>query len=491
MPKIDKKIIEDLEAIVKTHNLDPLPVEWIIIDNEEISDTIMGRIPSDIEFWEDGYAYWQQSLLERDWTKNYVFGVLEVIYDMGDYAIGFIRSDMPIAYQVAVILHAYAHADLFKRHVLKQKYYSTVLSYTSSVAKYRKILKNYEEKYGIDFIESIEDVSEILAEISSSFRVDEIQPVSISYKPREKFDPEKKAFIIEEPEYPSEDEGDILYALMSIPWIAQTIKDIISIFRHRAMYSYPITLTKYIHEGWATFWEKALYIEAVRYINVKEFITSNIIPRFPFINKEQLEEYEDGNLIYLADLINLVYRTLSDPYILGYLFFLNKSRKGENIFSYSQNLFDYSIFEMFDFDMFITLLEESLPFKFYNHIKDDENIKTIIKFANIFWLQRIYKGYVPKGGINKDLFTINLFSRPEYEIEFERENEPIKIGEGIYLYIHDLYISSNPNYGVKDTEKFINQRIRNLFGIKKFKLNFSIEDYRDDGYEVSLWATIT
>jgi spore cortex formation protein SpoVR/YcgB (stage V sporulation) len=96
MPKIDKKVIEDLEALVKAHHLDPLPVEWIIIDNEEISDALMGRIPSDIEFWEDGYIYWQQSLLERDWTKNYVIGVLEVIYDMGDYAIGFIIIVMPI-----------------------------------------------------------------------------------------------------------------------------------------------------------------------------------------------------------------------------------------------------------------------------------------------------------------------------------------------------------------------------------------------------------
>jgi len=472
MPKIDKKVIEDLEALVKAHHLDPLPVEWIIIDNEEISDALMGRIPSDIEFWEDGYIYWQQSLLERDWTKNYVIGVLEVIYDMGDYAIGFIRSDMPIAYQIAVVLHAYAHADLFKNHSLKNKFYNSIISYTSSVNKYRKILKNYEEKYGIDFVESVEDIAEILGEISSSFRTDEIQPSSILYRPREKFDVEKKTFIIEEPEYPTENEGDILYALMSIPWIAQPIRDIISIFRHRAMYSYPITITKYIHEGWATFWEKALYIEAVKYINVKEFITSNIIPRFPYIPKEQLEEYEDGNLIYLAELLDLLYKTLSDPYTLGYLFFLYKSRKGEDIFKFSRNLFDYDIFEMFNFEMFLTLLEESLPFKFYEHIKENENIKTLIKFANIFWLQRIYKGFVPRGGINKDLFLVKLFERPDYEIEFERESTPIKIGDGIYLYIHDLYISSNSTYGLKDTEKFISQRIRNLLGIKKFKFDF-------------------
>ncbi len=475
MPKIDKKVIEDLEALVKAHHLDPLPVEWIILDNEEISDTLMGRIPSDIEFWEDGYAYWQQSLFERDWTKNYVIGVLEVIYDMGDYAIGFIRSDMPLAYQVAVVLHAYAHADLFKNHAIKQKFYNAILSYTSSANKYRNILREYEEKYGIDFVESVEDVSEILSEISSSFKTDEIQPNSILYKPKEKFDPEKKTFVIEEPEYPSEDEGDILYALMSIPWTAHVIRDIISIFRHRAMYSYPITITKYVHEGWATFWEKALYLEAVKYVNAKEFITSNIIPRFPHIPKEHLEEFDDGHLIYLAELLDLIYKTLSDPYVLGYLFFVHKSRKGEEIFRYSRTLFDYHIFEMFDFEMFLTLLEESLPFKFYDHIKDNDNIQALIKFANIFWLQRVYKGYVPKGGINKDIFAINLYSRPEYEIEFERENEPIKIASGLYLYVHDLYISSNANYGVKETEKFISQRIKNLFGIKKFKFNFENE----------------
>ncbi|MEO0202313.1 MAG: SpoVR family protein [candidate division WOR-3 bacterium] len=475
MPKIDKKIIEDLEALVKAHNLDPCPVEWIVIDNEEIADVLMGRIPYDVEFWEDGYAYWQQSLLERDWTKNYVIGVLEVIYDMGDYAIGFIRSDMPIAYQVAVILHAYAHADLFKNHVLKQKFYNPILSYTSSVSKYRNILRNYEEKYGIDFVESVEDISEILSEISSSFRENEIQPSSILYKPREKFDPEKKTFIIEEPEYPSEDEGDILYALMSIPWIAQPIRDIISIFRHRAMYSYPLTLTKYIHEGWSTFWEKTLYIEAVKYLNVKEFITSNLIPRFPYIPKEHLEEFEKGYLIYLAEIVDILYKTLSDPYALGYLFFLYKSRKGENIFNYSRNLIDYQIFEAFDFGMLLTLLEDSIPLKFYDHIKEDENIKMLIKFSNIFWLQRIYKGYVPRGGISKDLFTINLYSRPEYEIEFERKNEPLRVGEKLYLYIHDLYISSNPTYGLKETEKFISQRVKNLFGIKKFKFSFENE----------------
>jgi|CXWL01.1.fsa_nt_gi hypothetical protein len=478
MKKIDNALIKDLEALVRDAGLDPLPVEWIMISNDDLSNSLQGSIPVDIEFWEDGYMYFSQQENERDWTSHKVFGVLEVIYDYGDHAVGFIREDMPIGTQANVVLHAYAHADFMKNHHLKKNYKNVISSYVNSVNLYRKKLTEYENKYGLDFIECVEDLAESLSGITSNFKKDEIFPTNFSevIKPIEKWDQKKEIFVIDDPDYPPKDEHDILYSLMSVPWVSEPIKEILSIFRHRKMYTYTIARTKVVDEGWASYWDNILYKKAVKHLGIQDFMLDNPYPKLP-----PLRYYKEGGTyaITLTDLMIWLSQVLNDPYYMGLSFWNSKSRKKDiNIFKYAHSITNNELYEGFNLDDLIFTLNSVLPFTIdIEYVKDLEVFKDIEDFIKKYGLSRMYHGYIPKSGIRKKALVINLVERPLYEWELPGGREILEIGDNVGLILdNEITIASDPSIKVNEFSAMIQDLLKKVMNIDDVEINAEFID---------------
>jgi hypothetical protein len=488
MPKIDDKMIQDLEDLVKDAGLDPLPVEWISINNDNLSDALQGVIPMDIEYWEDGYMWFRQQGGRRDWTSESVYGVLEVIYDYGDHAVGFIREDMPLGTQANVVIHAYAHADFMKNHNLKKSYKNVMSSYIASVNQYRRTLSDYESKYGLDFIEGIEDLAACLSDVTNSFRKEDIFPTTFQIEPKEKFDKENQIFVMEEPDFPSRDEHDILYALMSIPWLSKPIKEILSIFRHRTMYTYPIKRLKVVDEGWASYWDSKLYIEAAKYLNISDFLVGNPYPKLP-----SLPFHKDGDFRYIgfSDFMKWLMSVLNDPYNMGFSFWKSKARnKDINLFQYAHSITNDELFENFELEDLEHTLNLVLPFEIdMSYFKDNEVMNNIIDFIKKYSLSRMTTSYIPRSGITKKDLQLNMLERPVYEWKFEKSSEPIRLGEKVGMVMNaPVKIESEPNYRLDDFSSVLNALSKSALNIDEVNISTAkkrVEDYLDEiGFSV-------
>lgn len=485
MTKLDKKIISDLEGLVRDAGLDPLPVEWVSVSNENLADNLQGAIPIDIEYWEDGYMYFAQQDSARDWTTHKVYGVLEVIYHYGDHAVGFIREDMPLGTQMNVVLHAYAHADFMKNHSLKVNYKNVISSYVSNVWQYRKKLKDFEGRYGLDFVESVEDLAESLADITSRFNTNEIFPKHTNIEMREHFDREKEVFIIEDPDYPSQDEHDLLHSLMTVPWVSDPIKEIMGIFRHRKMYLYPLIKTKIVDEGWCSYWDSELYRKAGQFLGIKDFLLDNPYPKI-----QPLRSYKSSTIRYInfSDLIEWLFTVLNNPYYIGYIFWKSKStNKDLNLFKYAHSITNNELFEQLTLQDLVYGLNMVLPFNIdYSLVKDHPVFIDLVKFIRKYGLSRTYSGYIPVAGIRKKELKLNLIDRPYYEWRFDPSRDPVEIGQNCFLILDiPVNITSNQEYHVNEFSNMLEILLKRVMNIEDVEIDLEVDNsFNADEYNL-------
>ncbi|MFZ8848355.1 MAG: SpoVR family protein [Minisyncoccia bacterium] len=475
--------IKKIEDICRNKGLDFLDIEWIITSNEEMAEDICGVVPNDISYWQDGLNYWEQIKYNRRWENPYVYGVLEVIFDLGNKAIAYVRNDMDFYEQLAVVIHAIAHAHVFKNNYMRKLYLDNIKKYSQNTPIYNKVLSSYEEKYGFELIEAIEDLAFYLAFYTFDFKNPEYitEPMKnfLQYKENEDVIISSEKSSIDLSSFPNQNIFDILeFFIEHFPNLPQFIIDVFDIFKQRMLYIKSISKIKFVHEGFASFIENKIYPEIIQYFktdNLKGYLTSrtqhyifnsidternfliNIIKiitdkeyfTIDDVKKVQAGEYDAGyySLANLFEyLLSIFVTILSDPYIFGYYYFKYQSEKnGEDPLKLSSRISDEDIFNFVNPDFISYIFEQTTMIEKMEGVFIDE-------FCNFYknYYRKYQKPiiYLPKGGIDFNGSTIKLaVIEPPYEERyyyyFKNIAQKIKNNKVLLkIKIKDIYTKS-------------------------------------------------
>lgn len=488
MKKINKKKLREIykefsgeieKYLENELKLNYKPVEWIFLDENEFGEYLQGIILNDIPYWENGKEYWiYQKTKYTDIFYLISTGILEVIYNHGNKAIGLIRTDMPFSYQLYVLIHAYIHSVVFENHYIT-KYYQDVINYYVNIAdKFSKEILEFEKQYGENYIVKLMDTLSLLATLSLDFVKDSNNKIII--------DLEQTEFIInnykihgqnenKELKLPVENVEDILFFLYHLGLLPYYVKRLIQIMRIREIYKRSIYRIKYIHEGLCTFYENQIYNKLLpkfyEIIKKHDLIAEELI--FTTIQNKHFSNYfsnifeikiNENNDTYLAlNFNNLIYNLfyiLNDYYKFGYLFFdYNKYKLFKTINPFS--ITDEYLFILSNADIVNYLFNKHVAnyialknynqevIKFYSCITDDdfkllpENsafYNFISDFIKQFYKQKLIKGYIPKEGYYQNKLIINI------NIE---KNNSLKLIDYKNNNFSDIFsICNNENYKI-------------------------------------------
>ena len=274
------KIEDKLYQYAADFGLKHCDIEWDIIPDQKMFEIMAYRIPGNISNWKYGRDY------ERIRTIN------ERLYDGLPYEV-VINSDPARAYlmksntlgvQILVMAHVIGHVAFFTMN----KYFSpTNKDIIQLMDIAAKRFDGYEKAFGIDEVERIIDASHALQFHSSPFETE-----TEEIRKKRTFEMRKKiAHKVSAAEYnditvasdteenpmgdiqrfnqrlwreilhttPIEPSGDLLRYIIDHSTILENWqKDICEILRKEGQYFWPQMKTKYMNEGFATYWHQIM-----------------------------------------------------------------------------------------------------------------------------------------------------------------------------------------------------------------------------------------
>lgn len=520
MKKIDKKKLKEIyrefsseiERYIENElKLNYKPVEWLFLDADEFGEYLQGIIFGDIPYWENGREYWIYNKTKySDIFYLISTGILEVIYNHGNKAIGLIRTDMPFSYQLYVLIHAYIHSVIFENHYITKYYQDAINYYVNMSNKFSQEISDFEKTYGESHIVKLMDILSLLASLSVDFvKNQENNKIIIDLEHAESLidnynnDREFKL--------PKENTEDILFFLYYLGHLPYYIKRLTHIMRIREIYKRSIYRIKYVHEGLCTFYENQIYdkllpkfysiIKKYNLTGASELIFTTIQNKHfinYFNNIIALDEKDDKKYL-LLDFNNLIYcilNFLNDPYKFGFLYFdYNKHKLFKEINPFSltdEYLFIFSNADIINY-LFKKYIANHLTLKNYNQeimqyyscITSDEFkllpensafYDFVDKFIKNFYKQKLLKGYIPKEGYYQNKLFINVvydnlilklseFIKNNNKNEFEICNDKkynIFFDERLELILDDNLIIN--------TTIYLNNNINKYFPINEIKL---------------------
>jgi len=272
------KIEDALNKIAEEYGLKFCPIEWDIIPDQKMFEIMAYRIPGNISNWKFGRDY------ERIRTIN------EQIYDGLPYEV-VINSDPSRAYlmnsntlgvQCLVMAHVIGHVSFFTMNKYFMKTKKDIIQVLDTAAKR---FSEYEKNYGLDEVERIIDAGHALQFHSSPFDTEkeEIKKQRVFEMRKQKehniSDSQFKDFHEKSEEElkmdinrynqklwrgikqktPIEPCGDLLRYIIDHSTILEDWqRDILEILRLEGQYFWPQIKTKYMNEGFATYWHQIL-----------------------------------------------------------------------------------------------------------------------------------------------------------------------------------------------------------------------------------------
>lgn len=312
------KVEDTLNRYAEEAGLEYCPIEWDIIPDQKMFEIMAYRIPGNISNWKYGRDY------ERIRTIN------ENMYDGLPYEV-VINSDPTRAYlmksntfgvQCLVMAHVIGHAAFFKMN----KYFSeTRKDIIQILDAATKRFNEYEKIYGLDELERIIDSAHALQFHSSPFdieteenkkkRVFEMQKkrdhkVSKS-EFRDLFIPDdskevnmdislynQKLWRQIKNQTPIEPAGDFLrYIIDYSNSLEDWQKDVVEILRLEGQYFWPQMKTKYMNEGFASYWHQ-------KFMNM-------------LFKDGHLGDSEHAQFNYSNALVLAAHKTSMNPYLIG------------------------------------------------------------------------------------------------------------------------------------------------------------------------------
>jgi len=274
LKKIEKRIYE----IAKENGLELCDIEFDIVPQEKMFEIMAYGMPGQISNWKYGRDY------EKTRTIYEKMGVglpYEVVVNTIP-ARAYLMKDNTFALQALIIAHVVGHIAFFRMN----KYcIENDESMASRLAIASQRFEEYERKYGIDIVEATVDAGHAIMLHSSPWLKQETEAEKLENvfertkkKKHDKasteygdfFEEDHKADIEREqwnnklymtlknktPIQPTEDL--LRYVIDHSRGLADWQKDILEIIRSWGQYMWPNIKTKYMNEGFATFWHERI-----------------------------------------------------------------------------------------------------------------------------------------------------------------------------------------------------------------------------------------
>ena len=293
-------------------------IEWDVIPDQKMFEIMAYRIPGNISSWKYGRDYERI----RTINENVYDGLpLEVVIN-SDPIRAYLMKSNTIGQQVLVMAHVIGHAAFFTMN----KYFTeTRKDMVVLLANAAERFNKYEQNYGIDELEMIIDAGHALQLHSSPFDND---PESVR-KQRVFEMLKRKSSGINKSEFkdilygledkgpkmdvnlfnqkllrrinqktPVEPANDLLrYIIDHSMKLEEWQKDVLEILRQEGRYFWPMIQTKYMNEGFATYWHEKL----VHRLWEDNLLTNDDMAQFNYSNS----------------LVKASHPTSMNPYMIG------------------------------------------------------------------------------------------------------------------------------------------------------------------------------
>ncbi|HRR48434.1 MAG TPA: SpoVR family protein [Bacteroidales bacterium] len=267
------KIEDRIKQYVEEYGMKCLPVEFDIVPPQKMIEILAYRMPTNISNWKYGRDYERLKTVFDTVDPNLPLEL--VVHDNPSRA--FLMNSNTLAVQVLVMAHVYAHVNFFTESKWYVNFREDIVEVLAAA---QKRFNDYERIYGLDEVEKTEDAGHALQWHSSPFN----QETEMERKKRV-FEQMKKKKLPSRAVYgdivrdtkkdvaedydvynnrlwrkilattPIEPTEDILRFIIDNSRILEDWqKDILEILRMEGQYFWPYSKTKYMNEGWATYW---------------------------------------------------------------------------------------------------------------------------------------------------------------------------------------------------------------------------------------------
>ena len=277
---------EEIEAHARAYGLDFYETIFEVVDADDLNEiAAYGGFPTRYPHWSFGMQY-------EELKKGYDYG-LSKIYEMvinNDPCYAYLMRCNHTVDQKLVMAHVYGHCDFFKNNA----YFShTNRKMMDEMANHGARVRRYIERFGEDEVEtfldrcqSIDDLIDIhstaIRRRDGSSKYDSSKPAAddeevrlTRFKSKDYMDEyinPRDALKAEEDErrkqmeaatrsFPEHPEKDTLLFLIEHAPIKPWQRDVLSIIRDEAYYFMPQAQTKFMNEGWASYWHSTIMTE--------------------------------------------------------------------------------------------------------------------------------------------------------------------------------------------------------------------------------------
>jgi stage V sporulation protein R len=280
LQKLEQRIYE----IAKGHGLEFCDIEFDVIPAEKMFEIMAYGIPGQIRSWKYGRDY------ERTRTIYEKIGTglpYEVVVNTNP-ARAYLMKDNTIALQALIIAHVVGHVAFFN---MNQYHVENDENIASRLSNASDRIDGYMDKYGIDLVEATIDAGHSIMLHSNPWLNQETEDEKLErifeQKKQKKHDKSVTEFMdlfeddsqvdIEREKYnnalyvalknktPVEPTEDLLrYIIDHSRNLSTWQKDILEIIRAWGQYVWPNIKTKYMNEGFATYWHEKILRQLFR-----------------------------------------------------------------------------------------------------------------------------------------------------------------------------------------------------------------------------------
>ena len=316
-----KKLETRIYEIARENGLVFRDIEFDIIPAEKMFEIMAYNMPGQISNWKFGRDYERTRTMYEKTSSGLPY---EVVVNT-DPARGYLMKDNTIALQALIIAHVVGHVAFFTMNKYHADNDENISSKLSAAAERFEL---YEKKYGIDLVEATIDAGHALMLHSNPWleekTEDEILEHEFEKQKKKKHDRQSTEFgdLFEDDSHidtererwnhklymtlrnrtPIKPTEDILrYIIDNSRVLASWQKDILEIIRAWGKYVWPNIKTKYMNEGFATYWHERI----LRQLFNEKLLTA--------------EEHAECN--YSNSLVKAMNPYSMNPYLIGYEIF--------------------------------------------------------------------------------------------------------------------------------------------------------------------------
>jgi len=311
------KIEDRIYQIAKDFGLDFCDIEFDIIPDQKMLEIMAYRIPGNISNWKYGRDYERLRTIHE---KVHAGLPLEVVIN-SDPSRAYLMKDNTLAIQALVMAHVVGHVAFFTMNKYFQNTNKDIIPYLSEATKR---FNKYERMYGINEVERIIDAGHSIQFHSSPFdnetedekrdriyeqkmkqahtkratEFEDIVPVDESYKDMDVSLFNQRLWRALKLKTPIEPTEDLLrYIIDNSNSLENWQKDVLETMRGEGRYFWPQMRTKYMNEGFATFWHEKI---------MKQLFDEELL------NMTDHAQYNFSN-----SLVKAANRTALNPYLVG------------------------------------------------------------------------------------------------------------------------------------------------------------------------------